>query len=76
MFKTPNIITNYILEGGRPKTRRYIGLTLLTLTEEILGELPNVPINTKGVLVWKVVVGSPSYMCVRILKVTDSFCIL
>ncbi|XP_055384791.1 serine protease HTRA2, mitochondrial [Condylostylus longicornis] len=46
--------------------RRYVGITMLTLTNEILTELKHrsdtVPENiTHGVLVWKVIVGSPAH---------------
>jgi len=45
--------------------RRYMGITMLTLTDEILRELRNrshtVPSDiTRGVLVWKVIFGSPA----------------
>lgn len=61
-------------EGGRKKNsstppstvRRYMGITMLTLTHEIIEELrqrshaiPNSLNN--GVLVWKVIVGSPAH---------------
>lgn len=46
--------------------RRYMGITMLTLTEEILRELRqrshSVPDEVKyGVLVWKVILGSPAH---------------
>lgn len=46
--------------------RRYMGITMLTLTPDILNELKsrshNVPDNvTHGVLVWKVIIGSPAH---------------
>ncbi|SPP80275.1 serine protease HTRA2, mitochondrial [Drosophila guanche] len=46
--------------------KRYIGITILTLTPEILFELKsriqNMPANlSHGVLVWKVIVGSPAH---------------
>ena len=51
--------------------RRYLGITMLSLSPDILLELqnkqsafnsPRVPDNvTHGVLVWRVVVGSPAY---------------
>ncbi|XP_067619353.1 serine protease HTRA2, mitochondrial [Eurosta solidaginis] len=46
--------------------KRYMGITMLTLTPDILLELKNrtqnVPSNlTHGVLVWKVIVGSPAH---------------
>uniref|UniRef100_A0A4Y0BSE8 Serine protease HTRA2, mitochondrial n=1 Tax=Anopheles funestus TaxID=62324 RepID=A0A4Y0BSE8_ANOFN len=49
-----------------PAYRRYIGITMLTLTPEILGELQQrnhkfPPIVRGGVLVWKVIQGSPAY---------------
>ncbi|XP_046409905.1 serine protease HTRA2, mitochondrial isoform X2 [Neodiprion pinetum] len=45
--------------------RRYLGITMLTLTPDILSELhqrnENIPWNVRhGVLVWKVIVGSPA----------------
>lgn len=45
--------------------RRYMGITMLTLTPEILRELRqrshNVPDNVRsGILVWKVILGSPA----------------
>jgi hypothetical protein len=47
--------------------RRYIGVTMLTLTPQIIHELQarnhQLPVDvTHGVLVWKVVIGSPAYM--------------
>jgi HtrA serine peptidase 2 len=47
--------------------RRYMGITMLTLTPEIIHELQarnqQVPVDvTHGVLVWKIVIGSPAYM--------------
>ncbi|XP_050069936.1 serine protease HTRA2, mitochondrial [Anopheles maculipalpis] len=52
--------------GDAPMYRRYIGITMLTLTPEILGELQQrnhkfPPIVRGGVLVWKVIQGSPAY---------------
>uniref|UniRef100_A0A182T6P8 Serine protease HTRA2, mitochondrial n=1 Tax=Anopheles maculatus TaxID=74869 RepID=A0A182T6P8_9DIPT len=49
-----------------PTYRRYIGITMLSLTPEILGELQQrnhkfPPIVRGGVLVWKVIQGSPAY---------------
>lgn len=49
-----------------PTSRRYLGITMLTLTHEILGELKqksyNVPDHVRnGVLIWKVIVGSPAH---------------
>lgn len=46
--------------------KRYMGITMLTLTPDILFELKsrsqNMPSNlTHGVLVWKVIVGSPAH---------------
>lgn len=46
--------------------KRYMGITMLTLTPDILFELKsrsqNMPTNlTHGVLVWKVIVGSPAH---------------
>lgn len=51
----------------KPQTsRRYMGITMLTLTDDILTELRQrshtVPVDIKrGVLIWKVIVGSPAY---------------
>lgn len=47
--------------------RRYMGITMLTLTPEILRELrqrsQNVPDNVRsGILVWKVIQGSPAHV--------------
>lgn len=47
--------------------KRYMGITMLTLTFDILNELKSrsqsVPPNlTHGVLVWKVILGSPAHM--------------
>ncbi|XP_052900778.1 serine protease HTRA2, mitochondrial isoform X1 [Anopheles moucheti] len=49
-----------------PAYRRYIGITMLTLTPEILHELQQrnhrfPPFVRGGVLVWKVIQGSPAY---------------
>ncbi|XP_074104788.1 HTRA2-related serine protease [Cotesia typhae] len=46
--------------------RRYVGITMLSLTPDILSELQqrnsNIPINIRhGVLVWKVTLGSPAH---------------
>lgn len=46
--------------------RRYMGITMLTLTPEILAELRQrshpVPANIQsGILVWKVILGSPAH---------------
>lgn len=50
-----------------PTVKRYMGITMLTLTDEILRELrqrsSTVPDDIKhGVLVWKVIIGSPANM--------------
>ncbi|XP_012261262.2 serine protease HTRA2, mitochondrial [Athalia rosae] len=47
--------------------RRYMGITMLTLTPGIMSELhqrnENIPWNVRhGVLIWKVIVGSPAYV--------------
>lgn len=47
-------------------SRRYMGITMLTLTDDILAELRQrshtIPADVKsGVLIWKVIVGSPAY---------------
>jgi HtrA serine peptidase 2 len=52
--------------SSAPK-RRYMGITMLTLTPQIIHELQarnhQVPVDvTHGVLVWKVVIGSPAYV--------------
>ncbi|XP_031632717.1 serine protease HTRA2, mitochondrial [Contarinia nasturtii] len=49
-----------------PPVRRYMGITMLTLTDDILTELRQrshtVPVEVKsGVLIWKVIIGSPAY---------------
>lgn len=51
--------------------RRYLGITMLSLTPEIIMQMQqkhsessssSIPDNlTHGILVWKVVVGSPAY---------------
>ncbi|XP_045780240.1 serine protease HTRA2, mitochondrial-like [Maniola jurtina] len=48
-------------------SRRYLGITMLSLTNNILMELrmrnPEMPTDIKhGILVWKVIVGSPAYI--------------
>lgn len=51
--------------GANKPKRRYMGATLLTLTEDLIRELQAsntvIPQVSRGVLVWKVVVGSPAY---------------
>lgn len=54
------------IEPEYPK-RRYMGITMLSLTDDIIRELKmrgsNVPDNiTHGILVWKVVQGSPAHV--------------
>ncbi|XP_075148125.1 HTRA2-related serine protease [Haematobia irritans] len=56
-------------KGGKQQypAKRYMGITMLTLTPDILNELKsrsqNVPPNlTHGVLVWKVILGSPAHI--------------
>jgi HtrA serine peptidase 2 len=59
-------------KGGSPTLdrrplRRYMGITMLTLTPEILRELKqrshSVPDHIQnGILVWKVIIGSPAYV--------------
>lgn len=54
----------YTLE--RPPVRRYMGITMLSLTPEILMELKqrshDVPNHIRhGILVWKVIIGSPAH---------------
>ncbi len=53
--------------SSMPTVKRYMGITMLTLTDEILRELrqrsSTVPEEIKrGVLVWKVIIGSPANM--------------
>jgi HtrA serine peptidase 2 len=50
------------------KKKRYIGITMLSLTPQLIeqfrsreNDFPNV---TNGVLVWRVFLGSPAHMCV------------
>lgn len=50
-----------------PPIRRYMGITMLTLTEDIITELRQrnqfLPDDLKyGVLVWKVIIGSPAHV--------------
>lgn len=57
-------ISKVPLDGAK---RRYVGITMLTLTPEIISELRQrnqpVPANIKsGVLVWKVMYGSPAHL--------------
>ncbi|XP_050100014.1 serine protease HTRA2, mitochondrial isoform X2 [Anopheles aquasalis] len=54
--------------GARAKGRskQYLGITMLTLTPDIIGELqrrsPTFPANVRsGILVWKVIRGSPAH---------------
>ncbi|OWR46804.1 high temperature requirement protein A2, partial [Danaus plexippus plexippus] len=49
-----------------PVSRRYLGITMLSLTPNILMELrmrnPEMPTDIQhGILVWKVIIGSPAY---------------
>ncbi|XP_045539882.1 serine protease HTRA2, mitochondrial [Papilio machaon] len=49
-----------------PVSKRYLGITMLSLTPNILIELrmrnPEMPSDIKhGILVWKVIIGSPAY---------------
>lgn len=56
-------------EPQGPDRRRYLGITMLTITPAILQELQSrgsmphhIPADvTHGILVWKIVVGSPAY---------------
>ena len=50
----------------KPPSRRYMGITMLSLTPEIIGELKQrgtqIPDNIfNGILVWKVILGSPAH---------------
>jgi HtrA serine peptidase 2 len=57
-----------ITVSARPLAkRRYMGITMLTLTPQLIHELRarshELPVDvTYGVLVWKVVIGSPAYV--------------
>jgi HtrA serine peptidase 2 len=59
---------SYVAGSAYPAgKRRYMGITMLTLTPQIIHELQarnhQLPVDvTHGVLVWKVVIGSPAYM--------------
>lgn len=71
------MLTDYVKEflanaQGKSKTltdgpkRKFMGITMLTLTPQIIYEMQQrnepVPPNVrKGVLVWKVIIGSPAY---------------
>ncbi|XP_068230477.1 serine protease HTRA2, mitochondrial isoform X1 [Palaemon carinicauda] len=56
-------------ESSPSVRRRYIGVTMLTLTESIIQELQargsaphNIPADTNhGIFIWRIVVGSPAY---------------
>lgn len=56
-------------EAQGPDRRRYLGITMLTLTQSIVQELQSrgsvpqhIPADlTHGILIWKIVVGSPAY---------------
>ncbi|KAK9501775.1 hypothetical protein O3M35_012446 [Rhynocoris fuscipes] len=55
-----------IYTKGTENPRRYMGITMLSLTPQIIGDLrarkKSVPSDlTQGVFVWKVVVGSPAH---------------
>ncbi|XP_073970393.1 HTRA2-related serine protease isoform X1 [Rhodnius prolixus] len=55
-----------IIPKGRDGPKRYMGITMLSLTPQIIGDLrarkKSVPNElTHGVFVWKVVVGSPAH---------------
>ena len=50
-----------------PAKRRYMGITMLTLTPQLIHELRarnhEFPVDVAyGVLVWRVVIGSPAYV--------------
>ncbi|XP_011505603.1 PREDICTED: serine protease HTRA2, mitochondrial [Ceratosolen solmsi marchali] len=52
---------------NEPVKRRYLGITMLTLTSDIINDMHhhggNLPLIRHGVLVWKVIFGSPAYLC-------------
>ncbi|XP_071441779.1 serine protease HTRA2, mitochondrial [Hetaerina americana] len=53
-------------KGKKGRVRRFMGITMLSLTPDILSELQQrnhliPPDVTHGILIWKVVVGSPAY---------------
>lgn len=59
----------FFLLAGVDKSRGYLGVTMLTLTKDLLVELQarnnRLPAEvTSGVLIWKVVVGSPAHKLV------------
>ena len=53
-------------EEKRAKQNRYIGVSMLTLTPEIIQQFrsrePDFPDVNNGILIWTVVVGSPAYL--------------
>lgn len=68
MFLQRNEEKQKAIQSGTavPYTRRYMGITMLTLTPDIVRELHEknhlIPQHiTHGVLVWKVVIGSPAF---------------
>uniref|UniRef100_A0A2M4ALR3 Serine protease HTRA2, mitochondrial n=2 Tax=Anopheles triannulatus TaxID=58253 RepID=A0A2M4ALR3_9DIPT len=53
-------------DGAKGRSKQYLGITMLTLTPDIIGELqrrsPTFPANVRsGILVWKVIRGSPAH---------------
>lgn len=73
MLNFPDYVKSFLEKSkGSPKTqlqtsnRRYMGITMLTLTPQIILELHqrhhNIPQDvTHGILVWKVILGSPAH---------------
>ncbi|CAH2059713.1 unnamed protein product, partial [Iphiclides podalirius] len=69
-FAIPIDYVKDFLSKSKPKpppvSKRYLGITMLSLTPNILMELrvrnPELPTDIKhGILVWKVIIGSPAY---------------
>jgi hypothetical protein len=67
MSSVADILSHITGSASSAIKRRYMGITMLTLTPQIINELQarnhQVPVDvTHGVLVWKVVIGSPAYV--------------